>query len=151
MSQRQFSVVKDTENHRKIFFIGTGFAKWHGPFLPSPAFLCAFHLKTNPLGLFSFSNIFILLAVLIIVLFVTYIWCMVKELSRRRRYLAAVMHDANVYAVGGYDGTTRLNTVDCLKFTKGKPSWVSSAPLNVKRGLPGATVLNGKLRSAVCL
>ncbi|XP_022095974.1 kelch-like protein 12 isoform X2 [Acanthaster planci] len=75
-------------------------------------------------------------------------WHSLPDLSRRRRYLAAVMHSAHIYAVGGYDGSTRLNIVECLKFTQGQPTWVSMAPLNVKRGLPGAAVLNDAIYAA---
>ncbi|XP_038049351.1 kelch-like protein 12 [Patiria miniata] len=75
-------------------------------------------------------------------------WHSLPDLSRRRRYLAAVMHDARIYTIGGYDGTTRLNIVECLKFTDGQPSWTSMASLNQKRGLPGSTVLNDVIYAA---
>ena len=73
------------------------------------------------------------------------VWFVIsQELSKKRRYLSAVTHDARVYAIGGYDGISRLNLVECLTYTKGVPSWKTLAPLSVKRGLPGAVVLKGK-------
>lgn len=46
--------------------------------------------------------------------------------------------------IGGYDGRSRLSSVECLDYTSDEDSiWYSVAPMNVRRGLAGATTLGG--------
>ena len=46
--------------------------------------------------------------------------------------------------IGGYDGRSRLSSVECLDYTSDEDGiWYSVAPMNVRRGLAGATTLGG--------
>lgn len=55
------------------------------------------------------------------------------------------LHD-RIYVIGGYDGRSRLSTVECLDYTADEDGvWYSVAPMNVRRGLAGATTLGGRL------
>lgn len=55
------------------------------------------------------------------------------------------LHD-RIYVIGGYDGRSRLSSVECLDYTADEDGvWYSVAPMNVRRGLAGATTLGGKL------
>lgn len=48
--------------------------------------------------------------------------------------------------IGGYDGRSRLSSVECLDYTADEDGvWYSVAPMNVRRGLAGATTLGGRL------
>lgn len=46
--------------------------------------------------------------------------------------------------IGGYDGQSRLNTVECLDMSSEDPSWQSVASMTQRRGLAGVCVFNGK-------
>lgn len=53
------------------------------------------------------------------------------------------LHD-RIYVIGGYDGRSRLSSVECLDYTSDEDGiWYSVAPMNVRRGLAGATTLGG--------
>lgn len=55
------------------------------------------------------------------------------------------LHD-RIYVIGGYDGRSRLSSVECLDYTADEDGvWYSVAPMNVRRGLAGATTLGGML------
>lgn len=55
------------------------------------------------------------------------------------------LHD-RIYVIGGYDGRSRLSSVECLDYTADEDGvWYSVAPMNVRRGLAGATTLGGRL------
>lgn len=55
------------------------------------------------------------------------------------------LHD-RIYVIGGYDGRSRLSSVECLDYTADEDGvWYSVAPMNVRRGLAGATTLGGGL------
>lgn len=63
------------------------------------------------------------------------------------------LHD-RIYVIGGYDGRSRLSSVECLDYTADEDGvWYSVAPMNVRRGLAGATTLGGMLgaRSSVSI
>lgn len=54
------------------------------------------------------------------------------------------LHD-RIYVIGGYDGRSRLSSVECLDYTADEDGvWYSVAPMNVRRGLAGATTLGGR-------
>lgn len=58
------------------------------------------------------------------------------------------LHD-RIYVIGGYDGRSRLSSVECLDYTSDEDSiWYSVAPMNVRRGLAGATTLGGMCSSS---
>lgn len=65
-----------------------------------------------------------------------------KVMRKKRRYLCSVSLGTKLYAIGGYDGSRRLNSVECYDVTK--QEWTPSASMIHRRGLAGAAVLNGK-------
>lgn len=69
-----------------------------------------------------------------------------QSITRKRRYVASVSLHDRVYVIGGYDGRSRLSSVECLDYTADEDGvWYSVAPMNVRRGLAGATTLGGRL------
>ncbi|PIO25880.1 hypothetical protein AB205_0005760, partial [Aquarana catesbeiana] len=65
-----------------------------------------------------------------------------ESITRKRRYVATVSLGDRVYVIGGYDGRSRLSSVECLDYTSEEDGvWYSVAPMNVRRGLAGATTL----------
>ena len=68
---------------------------------------------------------------------------LIKGITRKRRYVAAASVRSKVYVIGGYDGTARLNSVDCLELYEDEPRWHSVAPMSHRRGLAGVTVYQG--------
>ncbi|XP_041460015.1 kelch-like protein 12 isoform X2 [Lytechinus variegatus] len=72
-------------------------------------------------------------------------WRPLPKLEHGRRYLATVSLHQRLYAIGGYNGTSRLSSVTCLDYANQDASdfsWIDCAPMSVIRGLPGATVYN---------
>lgn len=61
-----------------------------------------------------------------------------------RRYVSSASLNGKIYVIGGYDGQTRLNSVECLDLTSDEPVWQNVAPMNQHRGLAGACVHKGK-------
>lgn len=60
------------------------------------------------------------------------------------------LHD-RIYVIGGYDGRSRLSSVECLDYTADEDGvWYSVAPMNVRRGLAGATTLGGRFDDRRC-
>lgn len=70
-----------------------------------------------------------------------------QSISRKRRYVAGASVRSKIYVIGGYDGTARLSSVDCLDLVEEEPQWHSVAPMNHRRGLAGVTVYQGALIS----
>ncbi|XP_036278903.1 kelch-like protein 12 isoform X2 [Pipistrellus kuhlii] len=71
-------------------------------------------------------------------------WSFLPSITRKRRYVASVSLHDRVYVIGGYDGRSRLSSVECLDYTAEEDGvWYSVAPMNVRRGLAGATTLGG--------
>lgn len=69
-----------------------------------------------------------------------------QSITRKRRYVASVSLHDRIYVIGGYDGRSRLSSVECLDYTADEDGvWYSVAPMNVRRGLAGATTLGGRL------
>ena len=64
-----------------------------------------------------------------------------QPLKRRRRYLSAVALNNRLYAIGGYDASSRLNTVEC--FDPSTSQWTVMTPMLQRRGLAGATTSAG--------
>lgn len=65
-------------------------------------------------------------------------WISMPRILQKRRYVAAASIKNKVYVIGGYDGTTRLNSVDCLDVSDNDPGWLPIAPMHHRRGLAGA-------------
>ncbi|KTG47737.1 hypothetical protein cypCar_00027832, partial [Cyprinus carpio] len=69
-------------------------------------------------------------------------WSFLPNIARKRRYVATVALNDRVYVIGGYDGRSRLSSVECLDYTADEDGvWYSVATMNVRRGLAGATTL----------
>jgi len=49
--------------------------------------------------------------------------------------------NSRLYAIGGYDASSRLNTVEC--FDPSTAQWSVMTPMLQRRGLAGATTLAG--------
>lgn len=68
----------------------------------------------------------------------------IQNIARKRRYVATVALNDRVYVIGGYDGRSRLSSVECLDYTADEDGvWYTVATMNVRRGLAGATTLGG--------
>lgn len=70
-------------------------------------------------------------------------WSVVQPMKRKRRYVCAVALNNRLYAIGGYDASSRLNTVEC--FDPLSSQWTAMTPMLQRRGLAGATTLAGKI------
>ncbi|CAI5648310.1 kelch-like protein 12 isoform X1 [Oreochromis aureus] len=69
-------------------------------------------------------------------------WSFLPNIARKRRYVATVSLHDRVYVIGGYDGRSRLSSVECLDYTADEDGvWYTVATMNVRRGLAGATTL----------
>lgn len=74
-----------------------------------------------------------------------------QSITRKRRYVASVSLHDRIYVIGGYDGRSRLSSVECLDYTADEDGvWYSVAPMNVRRGLAGATTLGGRFDNKQC-
>lgn len=71
------------------------------------------------------------------------LWSRVSPLSTPRFLMAAAGLGGSVYSIGGFDGTTLLDTVEV--YTPGNDRWQSLAPLPAPRRELAAAGLNGKL------
>ncbi|ESO99289.1 hypothetical protein LOTGIDRAFT_113379 [Lottia gigantea] len=67
-------------------------------------------------------------------------WSRLPDLTKRRRYVSSASVNGCVYIFGGYDGQSRLNTVECLDISDEKPMWVTVTNMNHRRGLAGVCV-----------
>lgn len=65
--------------------------------------------------------------------------------------MAAAAIKTKVYAVGGYDGTCRLNAVICLDMADPDPQWQNVAPMHQRRGLAGVCTYQGLLAKSSLL
>ncbi|XP_078353958.1 kelch-like protein 12 [Oculina patagonica] len=70
-------------------------------------------------------------------------WSIIQPMRRKRRYLSSVALNSRLYAIGGYDASSRLNTVEC--FDPSTAQWSVMTPMLQRRGLAGATTLAGKI------
>ncbi|KAK3101658.1 hypothetical protein FSP39_005276 [Pinctada imbricata] len=72
-------------------------------------------------------------------------WTRLPNLTKRRRYVAAASVDGRVYVIGGYDGQSRLSTVECLDLSQEEPSWQTVSSMSQRRGLAGVCVFRGEI------
>nr|XP_006824624.1 PREDICTED: kelch-like protein 12 [Saccoglossus kowalevskii] len=68
-------------------------------------------------------------------------WRFLPNLTKKRRYVAVASLGDKLYIIGGFDGMSRLNTVEYLDYTMEDLGWSAIAPMNVRRGLAGVAVL----------
>ncbi|XP_074621163.1 kelch-like protein 18 [Acropora palmata] len=67
----------------------------------------------------------------------------IPPLNTPRSGLGVAVLDGKLYAVGGHDGTSYLNSVECYNLTTGE--WKFVAPMNQPRRYVAATALGGLL------
>ena len=70
-------------------------------------------------------------------------WKLVSPLVERRSGAGAASLNSYVYAIGGYNGDTQLNSVE--RYHPASDTWTVISPLIHKRSALSATVLCGKL------
>ena len=70
-------------------------------------------------------------------------WTPAPRLTQRRSYVQAATLGDNIYAVGGMEGNTRLQTVE--KLSPYTSAWSRVADMNVPRSRPGVAALDGRL------
>ena len=68
-------------------------------------------------------------------------WSSGPEMISRRGTLGVGLLNDTIYAVGGFDGSTGLNSVECWNLNSEIAAWNSVAPLNVRRSSVGIAVL----------
>ena len=73
-------------------------------------------------------------------------WTRVCPMNVRRSALGAAVMDGKIYVVGGYDGNSSLNSVEC--FDPDTNQWKFVASMSTMRSATGVTALNGKLYAA---
>lgn len=62
--------------------------------------------------------------------------------TRRCRAGLAVLKDCRVFAVGGFNGSLRVRTVDMLDLSSPSPCWVPTVAMLARRGTLGVAVLD---------
>ncbi|KAL3865437.1 hypothetical protein ACJMK2_042827 [Sinanodonta woodiana] len=67
-------------------------------------------------------------------------WIQIPTLSTKKRLVSAAAVGSVLYAIGGYDGTHHLNTVECMDFSAEELVWKPVASMGYRRGLAGVTV-----------
>ncbi|XP_054167871.1 kelch-like protein 18 [Oppia nitens] len=64
----------------------------------------------------------------------------------QRKYLSLVSYDEKLYAIGGYNSTGELSSVETFKSNNlDSDKWQPSKPLNIKRYSMGSTVIDNKI------
>ena len=58
--------------------------------------------------------------------------------------MASAAVKTRVYVIGGYDGQSRLRTVECLDLSEVTPAWQTVSEMHHRRGLAGVCVHQGK-------
>lgn len=66
-------------------------------------------------------------------------------MHERRCYVSVAVLDGLIYAMGGYDGYRRLNSVEC--YDPMTNQWTLMAPMNEVRSDASATSLQGRVRT----
>lgn len=69
------------------------------------------------------------------------IWTCAQPMEARRSTLGAAVLDNHVYAVGGFDGSTGLNSVEC--YNPITDEWKSIANMSTRRSSVGVGVVRG--------
>lgn len=67
-------------------------------------------------------------------------WQLVAPMLTRRIGVGVAVINRLLYAVGGFDGTHRLSSVEC--YNPEKDEWRSTAPMNTVRSGAGESLLN---------
>lgn len=70
-------------------------------------------------------------------------WTSSECMEARRSTLGVAVLNSNIYAVGGFDGSTGLHTAEVFDLTTQK--WRSIAAMHTRRSSVGVGVLNGFL------
>ncbi|XP_002156698.1 kelch-like protein 18 [Hydra vulgaris] len=70
-------------------------------------------------------------------------WNHVLPMSVQRSRVGVAIHDGKLYAIGGFDGTVRLNDVE--RYDPALGCWKKVCPMNIRRSAVGAAVLGNKI------
>ncbi|XP_041460207.1 kelch-like protein 18 [Lytechinus variegatus] len=70
-------------------------------------------------------------------------WSVTKQMTTRRSRVGVTVLSGRLYAVGGYDGHSRLNTVEV--FDPISNEWWDVAPMNHRRSALGVAALDGRV------
>jgi N-acetylneuraminic acid mutarotase len=70
-------------------------------------------------------------------------WALIASMNIARARLAAVVFDGHIYAIGGYDGSTRLSSVERFDPTSGR--WQLVAPMAKPRDYLSAAAIGQHL------
>lgn len=68
-------------------------------------------------------------------------WCMVSPMWTKRARVGVGVVGGKIYAIGGYDGSTDLNTVEA--YCPQSNTWSVSTPMGTRRSCLGVGVVNG--------
>lgn len=67
-------------------------------------------------------------------------WCMIPSMSTKRARVGVAVVDREIYAVGGYDGSTDLATVE--RYSPQENQWRPVTPMGTRRSCLGVAVVN---------
>ncbi|KAG5454414.1 Kelch-like protein 12, variant 2 [Clonorchis sinensis] len=73
-------------------------------------------------------------------------WVSGPTMQHPRRWLGATVLNQKIYAIGGFDGKTRLNSAEMLEYSSDK--WRSIAPMLSRRSSLGVAALRGNIYAA---
>ncbi|KER28755.1 hypothetical protein T265_04447 [Opisthorchis viverrini] len=73
-------------------------------------------------------------------------WASGPTMQHPRRWLGATVLNQKIYAIGGFDGKTRLNSAEMLEHSSDK--WRSIAPMLSRRSSLGVAALRGNIYAA---
>lgn len=71
-------------------------------------------------------------------------WHQVAPMHSRRCYVSVTVLNDFIYAMGGFDGYTRLNTAE--RYEPQTNQWTLIAPMHEQRSDAGATTLHDKVK-----
>ncbi|XP_025017833.1 kelch-like protein 10 isoform X2 [Tetranychus urticae] len=73
----------------------------------------------------------------------TWTWSEIAPMKEKRAFHTSAIIDNHIYAIGGYNGARRTDSVE--RYDIEQNQWTSCSPMNERRSGAGAAVLNGKI------
>ena len=70
-------------------------------------------------------------------------WTLVEPMISARIYHSVTELEQLLFAIGGHNGHSRLDTVEC--YNPGMDQWCPVTPMSIKRSVCGAASLNGSI------
>lgn len=74
-------------------------------------------------------------------------WYTAKVMPTRRCRAGVVLLDDKVYAVGGFNGSSRIRTVDVYDIQTNE--WITGVSMEARRSTLGVAVLGGKIYAVI--